>query len=86
MYQVVSTNYAGQAENVAVMAIDDLPSLRSACCWKLDVEGHELAVRANASRTLPEAQGGNQLWVHNFGWAQERLQTAPAFSLLGERI
>jgi len=33
-----------------------------------------------------EAGGGNQLWVHNLGWAQERLRTAPAFSLLGERI
>ncbi len=33
-----------------------------------------------------EAGGGNQLWVHNLCWAQERLQSAPAFSLLGESI
>jgi FkbM family methyltransferase len=127
MNQVVSSSYSGRAETVAVLAIDDLPSLRAACCWKLDVEGHEQAVLAGAARTLaeappaailcedrspgvqhtlsaagfqhcaynpftrqlspdPEASGSNQLWVHNLGWAQERLQTAPAFRLLGERI
>lgn len=127
MNQVVSSSYSGLAETVDVLAIDDLPSLRSACCWKLDVEGHELAVLSGAARTLAEAppaailcedrsaavqhtlsssgfqpcaynpftrqltpdseaQGGNQLWIHNLSWAQERLQTAPAFSLLGERI
>jgi FkbM family methyltransferase len=127
MNQVVSTSYAGQAEDVAVLAIDDLPGLQSACCWKLDVEGHELAVLSGAAHTLAEkppsailcedrsaavqhtlstagfqpcaynpfnrqlspdseARGGNQLWVHNLGWAQERLLTAPTFSLLGECI
>ena len=127
MNQVVTSSYGGQTEAVAVLAIDDLPSLRDACCWKLDVEGHELAVLAGAARTLAEAPpaailcedrspavqdtlsaagfqacaynpltrqlhpdaaagGGNQLWLHNLGWAQERLKTAPAFSLLGERI
>jgi hypothetical protein len=30
MNQVVSTSYAGQAEDVAVLAIDDLPGLQSA--------------------------------------------------------
>ena len=127
MNQVVKTSYEGQAEDVAVLAIDDVPSLRGACCWKLDVEGHELTVLAGAARTLAEAppaailcedrsaavqhtlsaagfqpcaynpftrqlspeheaSGGNQLWVHNLSWAQDRLRTAPTFSLLGERI
>ncbi len=127
MNQVVPASYSGQSEEVAVLAIDDLSSLRSVCCWKLDVEGHELAVLSGAARTLAEAppaailcedrspavqhtlsaagfqscaynpfsrqltpdseaQGGNQLWVHNLSWAQDRLQTAPAFCLLGERI
>ena len=127
MNQVVSSGYNGRSEAVPVLAIDNLPSLRNACCWKLDVEGHELAVLAGAARTLAEAPpaailcedrspavqhtlsaagfqacsynpfmrqlspnvnaaGGNQLWVHNLGWAHARLQSAPAFSLLGERI
>jgi len=34
----------------------------------------------------PDARGGNQLWVHNLSWVQERLRSAPAFRLLGERI
>ena len=126
MNQVVDAAYPGESALVPVLAIDDLPSLRDACCWKLDVEGHELAVLAGATRTLAEAppaailcedrssgvqqilsaagfqpcaynpfsrqltpnssaRGGNQLWVHNLGWAQDRLKNAPAFSLLGER-
>jgi FkbM family methyltransferase len=32
------------------------------------------------------APGGNQLWAQNLSWTQERLQSAPAFSVLGERI
>ena len=55
MNQVVSSSYSGLAETVDVLAIDDLPSLRSACCWKLDVESHELAVLSGAARTLAEA-------------------------------
>jgi hypothetical protein len=112
---------------VPVLAIDDLPNLRKACCWKLDVEGFEQAVLAGAQRTLaeappaailcedrsptvqhtleaagfqpcaynpfsrelspdPHAQGGNQIWIRNLAWAQDRLQSAPAFTVLGERI
>ena len=32
------------------------------------------------------AHAGNQLWLRNLAWSQDRLQTAPTFSLLGERI
>ncbi len=32
------------------------------------------------------APGGNQLWAQNLSWTQERLQSAPAFSVLGECI
>jgi FkbM family methyltransferase len=127
MNQVVGSDYTGQAEVVPVLAIDQLPCLGNACCWKLDVEGHEPAVLAGAARTLAEAPpaailcedrspavqhtlsaagfqpcayspfirqltpdtsaiGGNQLWVRNLAWVQERLRSAPAFTVLGERI
>jgi FkbM family methyltransferase len=127
MNQVVGPAYPGESALVPVIAIDDLPSLRGACCWKLDVEGHESAVLAGARRTLAEAppvailcedrsaavqhtltaagfqpcaynpftrnlspdqaaSGGNQVWVRDLSWMQQRLQSAPAFSVLGERI
>ena len=127
MNQVVGPSYSGESSLVPVLAIDDLPNLRDACCWKLDVEGHEPAVLAGAARTLAEAPpaallcedrsaavqhtltaagfqpcaynpfsrqlspdsespGGNQLWVRNLAWTQQRLQSAPAFTVLGERI
>jgi len=127
MNHAVANDYGGQSESVPVLAIDDLPALRDACCWKLDVEGHEQAVLAGAARTLAEAppaailcedrsltvqliltaagfqpcsytpftrqlrpdseaRGGNQLWVRNHSWVQERQQTTPPFRLLGERI
>ena len=127
MNHVVGSSYSGESMLVPVLAIDHLPSLRHACCWKLDVEGHESAVLAGATRTLAEAppaailcedrspavqhtltaagfqpcaynpltrklrpdsgaRGGNQLWVRDLAWTQQRLQTAPAFTVLGEHI
>ena len=57
------------------------------CRCRLTQEPHTMPwVRGSDLRPDPEAQGGNQLWVHNLSWAQERLKTAPAFSLLGDRI
>ena len=127
MNQVVGSDYPGELMTVPMIAIDDLKTLRDACCWKLDVEGHEAAVLAGAAYTLAEAPpatilcedrspavqnifqragfqacaydpftrelrpdpmagSGNQLWVHDLAWTQGRLQSAPAFNVLGEQI
>lgn len=55
MNQVVDAFYPGRAINVPVHPVDALPALAQACCWKLDVEGHEPALLAGAERTLREA-------------------------------
>ncbi len=55
MNRVVDAAYAGASQPVPVLPLDAVPAMRQACCWKLDVEGHEQAVLAGAERTLREA-------------------------------
>ena len=55
MNQVVAAGYSGHSQPVEVVALDDIPSIAHACCWKLDVEGYEPSVLAGAARTLAEA-------------------------------
>lgn len=55
MNQVVGTSYEGFAEDLTILAIYNLNSIHNAQCWKLDVEGHELAVLAGVARILSEA-------------------------------
>lgn len=55
MNRVVDATYPGQSINVPVRPVDALPELAMACCWKLDVEGHEPALLAGAKRALRDA-------------------------------
>jgi FkbM family methyltransferase len=55
MNRVVVADYPGVSQLLPVIRLDSIPSVRDSCCWKLDVEGHELAVLAGAQCTLAEA-------------------------------
>ena len=55
MNRVVDAAYAGVSRPVPVLPIDSVSELGRACCWKLDVEGHEQAVLAGAAATLAQA-------------------------------
>lgn len=52
MNRMVDAAYEGVSQPVPVLPIDAVPELGRACCWKLDVEGHEQAVLAGAAATL----------------------------------
>jgi FkbM family methyltransferase len=55
MNKVVSIDYDGVVASLPVKAIDQFPSLRHSCCWKLDVEGHEFSALTGAACTLLDA-------------------------------
>jgi FkbM family methyltransferase len=76
MNQVAGSSYSGLASTVPVQAIDQLSTLRSSACWKLDVKGHEEAVLAGAIVMLAEAPPAVILCENRSPSVQRRLINA----------
>lgn len=76
MNRVVDAGYAGASEAIAMVPVDGEPMLRSACCWKLDVEGHEGEVLAGAADTLAAAPPCTLLCEDRSPSVQEALRRA----------
>jgi len=76
MNRVVAAGWGGRSQPVKVVALDDIPLIAHACCWKLDVEGYEDAVLAGAARTLAEPPPATILCEDRSKPVQQRLSGA----------